>query len=85
MSKAEKEKIVSPGLKRTLSEGNENNEPATKRDLKRAKVERDELEAELELKITAKAGTHHKLEKVCNRPYKELLTIVKIQYNTYKD
>lgn len=66
VSIAEKEKITSPGLKRTLSEGNENNEPATKREFKRAKVERDELEAELELKITAKAGTHHKLEKVCN-------------------
>lgn len=69
VSEAEKEKIVSPGLKRTLSEGNENNEPATKRELKRAKVEREELEAELELKITAKAGTHHKLEKVCNPLY----------------
>lgn len=64
VSKAEKEKVTSPGLKRTLSEGNENDEPATKRELKRAKVEREELEAELELKITAKAGSHHKLEKV---------------------
>lgn len=67
-SKAEKEKVSSPGLKRTLSEGNENDEPATKRELKRAKVEREELEAELELKITAKAGSHHKLEKVCRAP-----------------
>lgn len=85
MSKAEKEKIISPGLKRTLSEGNENNEPATKRELKRAKVEREELEAELELKITAKAGTHHKLEKVCHHVYKELSTTVKIQYNRTDD
>ncbi|XP_075900277.1 activating transcription factor 7-interacting protein 1 isoform X3 [Nelusetta ayraudi] len=61
---ADKEKVSSPGLKRTLSEGNENDEPATKRELKRAKVDREELEAELELKITAKAGSHHKLEKI---------------------
>lgn len=66
VSKAVKEdKASTPGLKRTLSEGNEKDEPDVKRELKRPKVEREELEAELELKITAKAGSHHKLEKVC--------------------
>lgn len=58
-------KGTTPGLKRTLSEGYENNEQTIKRELKRPKVESEELEAQLELKITAKAGTHHKLEKVC--------------------
>lgn len=79
VSKAEKEKSSSPGLKRTLSEGNENDEPATKRELKRAKVEREELEAELELKITAKAGSHHKLEKVCSRLIYQHRTLMQSQ------
>lgn len=63
----QKDKTTAPGLKRTLSEGNGNDEkddPNTKRDLKRPKMQNDELEAKLELKITAKAGAHPKLEKV---------------------
>lgn len=59
------DKVSIPGLKRTLSEGYEKEEQTIKRDLKRPKVDREELEAQLELKITAKAGRHHKLEKVC--------------------
>lgn len=62
---AQESKVSTPGLKRTLSEGYENNEQTIKRELKRPKVESEELEAQLELKITAKAGSHHKLEKVC--------------------
>lgn len=65
---AQENKVSTPGLKRTLSEGYENNEQTIKRELKRPKVESEELEAQLELKITAKAGSHHKLEKVCMRP-----------------
>lgn len=64
----QKDKTTTPGLKRTLSEGNGNNEKDeanTKRELKRPKMQNDELEAKLELKITAKAGAHPKLEKVC--------------------
>lgn len=64
----QKDKPTVPGLKRTLSEGNGNDEKDelnTKRDLKRPKMQNDELEAKLELKITAKAGAHPKLEKVC--------------------
>lgn len=61
----QEDKASTPGLKRTLSEGYEKDDPTIKRELKRSKVEREELEAQLELKITAKAGSHHKLEKVC--------------------
>lgn len=63
----QKDKSAVPGLKRTLSEGNGENEKEeanTKSDLKRPKMQNDELEAKLELKITAKAGAHPKLEKV---------------------
>lgn len=61
----QEERGSTSGLKRTLSEGNEKDGQAVKREGKRPKVEREELEAQLELKITAKAGSHHKLEKVC--------------------
>lgn len=59
------DKSSTTGLKRTLSEGYENDGQTVKREGKRPKVEREELEAQLELKITAKAGSHHKLGKVC--------------------
>lgn len=65
---AQEDKVSTPGLKRTLSEGYEEDEQTIKKELKRPKVEREELEAQLELKITAKAGSHHKLEKVCMQP-----------------
>lgn len=64
----QKDKTTVHGLKRTLSDGNGNDEkddPNTKRELKRTKMQNNELEAKLELKITAKAGAHPKLEKVC--------------------
>lgn len=53
-------------LKRTLSES-EKDGPTVRKEGKRPKMEREELEAQLELKITAKAGSHHKLEKVGTR------------------
>lgn len=61
----QEEKSSTSGLKRTLSEGFEKDGQTIKREGKRPKVERQELEAQLELKFTAKAGSHHKLEKVC--------------------
>lgn len=63
----QKDKGAVPGLKRTLSEGNGDNEKdgaEAKSDTKRPKMQNEELEAKLELKITAKAGAHPKLEKV---------------------
>lgn len=59
------EKNSTSGLKRTLSEGYEKDGATVKREGKRPKMDREELEAQLEVKITAKAGSHHKLEKVC--------------------
>ena len=60
----QEDKGSTSGLKRTLSEGTEKDGQTVKREGKRPKVEQEELEAQLELKITAKAGSHHKLEKV---------------------
>ncbi len=70
----QEDKGSTSGLKRTLSEGYEN-EQTIKREGKRPKVEREELEAQLELKITAKAGSHHKLEKVCMQLRKIFLKV----------
>ncbi|XP_061129331.1 activating transcription factor 7-interacting protein 1 isoform X2 [Syngnathus typhle] len=58
------EKNCSSGIKRTLSEGFDKEGQTMKRDGKRPKMDQGELEAQLELKITAKAGSHHKLEKI---------------------
>ncbi|XP_077460466.1 activating transcription factor 7-interacting protein 1 isoform X2 [Stigmatopora argus] len=54
----------SAGIKRTLSEGCDKEGKTVEREGKRLKMDQGELEAELELKITAKAGSHHKLEKI---------------------
>lgn len=64
----QEEKGSTSGLKRTLSEGSQNDVEAVKREGKRPKVEREELEAQLEFKFTTKAGSHDKLEKVCTYP-----------------
>lgn len=64
------EKNCTSGIKRTLSEGCGNGEQTIKRDGKRPKMDQGELEAQLELKITAKAGSHHKLEKVSVQFYR---------------
>ncbi|XP_038569546.1 activating transcription factor 7-interacting protein 1 isoform X1 [Micropterus salmoides] len=69
----QEEKGSTSGLKRTLSEGFEKDGQTTKREGKRPKVEREELEAQLELKITAKAGSHHKLEKIVQQLVDERL------------
>ncbi|XP_061762056.1 activating transcription factor 7-interacting protein 1-like isoform X2 [Nerophis ophidion] len=68
----------SSGLKRTLSEGFDNDGQAVKREGKRPKVERGELEAELELKITAKAGSHHELEKIVQQLVEERLRVIEM-------
>lgn len=69
----QEEKGSTSGLKRTLSEGFEKDAQTLKKEGKRPKMEREELEAQLELKITAKAGSHHKLGKVCMQLYLSLL------------
>ncbi|XP_061627443.1 activating transcription factor 7-interacting protein 1 isoform X2 [Phyllopteryx taeniolatus] len=58
------ERNCTSGIKRTLSEGFDKEGHSIKREGKRQKMEQGELEAQLELKITAKAGSHHKLEKI---------------------
>ncbi|KAM4584047.1 activating transcription factor 7-interacting protein 1 isoform 3-T11 [Odontesthes bonariensis] len=69
---AQAEKSSASGLKRTLSEG-EKDGLTVKREGKRPKMEHEELEAQLELKITAKAGSHHKLEKIVQQLVDERL------------
>ena len=63
------EKSNTVGLKRVLSEGEEKEKEKVERDGKRPKIDGVELEAQLELKITAKAGSRLKLEKVCLANY----------------
>ncbi|XP_049577013.1 activating transcription factor 7-interacting protein 1 isoform X2 [Syngnathus scovelli] len=67
------EKNCSSGIKRTLSEGFDKEGQTIKRDGKRPKMDQGELEAQLELKITAKAGSHHKLEKIVQQLVSERL------------
>uniref|UniRef100_UPI0037E7B4CF activating transcription factor 7-interacting protein 1 isoform X2 n=1 Tax=Semicossyphus pulcher TaxID=241346 RepID=UPI0037E7B4CF len=86
----QEEKGSTSGLKRTLSEGYEKDGQAVKREGKRPKVEREELEAQLELKITAKAGNHHKLEKIVQQLVDERLralelTIFDTRFDELKD
>ncbi|KAI3353281.1 hypothetical protein L3Q82_019818 [Scortum barcoo] len=74
----QEERGSTSGLKRTLSEGYEKEEQTIKREGKRPKVEREELEAQLELKITAKAGSHHKLEKIVQQLVDERLRVLEL-------
>ncbi|XP_041789366.1 activating transcription factor 7-interacting protein 1 isoform X2 [Chelmon rostratus] len=69
----QEDKGSTSGLKRTLSEGYEKGGQTVKREGKRPKLEREELEAQLELKITAEAGSHHKLEKIVQQLVDERL------------
>ncbi|XP_047433687.1 activating transcription factor 7-interacting protein 1 isoform X2 [Mugil cephalus] len=77
-STVKEEKSSTSGLKRTLSEGCENDGQTVKREGKRPKVEREELEAQLELKITAKAGSHHKLGKIVQQLVNERLRVLEL-------
>ncbi|XP_008414398.1 activating transcription factor 7-interacting protein 1 [Poecilia reticulata] len=72
------QKSSNSGLKRTLSEGNENDAVTVKREGKRPKVEHEELEAQLELKITAKGGSQQKLEKIVQQLVNERLKILEL-------
>ncbi|XP_028451625.1 activating transcription factor 7-interacting protein 1 isoform X2 [Perca flavescens] len=74
----QEEKGSTSGLKRTLSEGSEKDCQTVKREGKRPKVEREELEAQLELKFTAKAGAHHKLEKMVQQLLEERLRALEL-------
>ncbi|XP_040891824.1 activating transcription factor 7-interacting protein 1 isoform X2 [Toxotes jaculatrix] len=74
----QEEKGSTSGLKRTLSEGYEKDGQSVKREGKRPKMEREELEAQLELKITAKAGSHHKLEKIVQQLVDERLRVLEL-------
>ncbi|XP_028998148.1 activating transcription factor 7-interacting protein 1 isoform X2 [Betta splendens] len=73
----QEEKGSTSGIKRTLSEGFEK-EQTVRREGKRPKMEREELEAQLELKITAKAGGHHKLGKIVQQLVDEQLRILEL-------
>ncbi len=63
--------IASAGTKRSLSEAKDEDdlEIKDKREGKRARLDGEELEAQIELKITANAGSRDKLEKVCYISY----------------
>ncbi|XP_056135889.1 activating transcription factor 7-interacting protein 1 isoform X2 [Lampris incognitus] len=73
---ASQEKSSTSGLKRTLSEGDEKNKPNIERDVKRPKVEGMALEAQLELKITAKAGSRLKVEKIVQQLMEDRLRVL---------
>ncbi|XP_068583020.1 activating transcription factor 7-interacting protein 1 isoform X2 [Cebidichthys violaceus] len=74
----QEEKGSTSGLKRTLSEGFEKDGQTIKREGKRPKVERQELEAQLEFKFTAKAGDPHKLEKIVQQMVDERLRALEL-------
>ncbi|XP_062243653.1 activating transcription factor 7-interacting protein 1 isoform X2 [Platichthys flesus] len=74
----QEDKGSTSGVKRTLSEGSEKDGQTVKREGKRPKVEREELEAQLEFKITAKAGSHHKLEKIVQQLVDERLRVLEM-------
>lgn len=68
----------SSGLKRTLSDGFEPSGPGISREIKRPKVESEEFEAQLELKITAKAGNYQKLEKIVQKLVQEKVRVLEM-------
>ncbi|XP_030208679.1 activating transcription factor 7-interacting protein 1 [Gadus morhua] len=70
------EKSNTVGLKRVLSEGEEKEKEKVERDGKRPKIDGVELEAQLELKITAKAGSRLKLEKVVQQLVEDRLRVL---------
>ncbi|XP_053274529.1 activating transcription factor 7-interacting protein 1 isoform X2 [Pleuronectes platessa] len=78
LNTVQEDKGSTSGVKRTLSEGSEKDGQTVKREGKRPKVEREELEAQLEFKITAKAGSHHKLEKIVQQLVDERLRVLEM-------
>uniref|UniRef100_A0A9J7Z4R5 Activating transcription factor 7 interacting protein n=1 Tax=Cyprinus carpio carpio TaxID=630221 RepID=A0A9J7Z4R5_CYPCA len=71
---------ASAGTKRSLSEEKEEDDKEIKdqRDGKRARLDGEELEAQLELKITANAGSRHKLEKMVQQLVEERLRVLQL-------
>ncbi|XP_013986147.2 LOW QUALITY PROTEIN: activating transcription factor 7-interacting protein 1 [Salmo salar] len=76
--KVKEEKSSSSGQKRPLLEGDEKDGGKVERDGKRQKVQGVELEAQLELKITAKGGSRLKLEKVLQKMVEERLRALQL-------
>ncbi|KAG1956177.1 activating transcription factor 7-interacting protein [Pimephales promelas] len=67
------------GTKRALSEEqDEDDKEIQERDGKRARLEGEELEAQLELKITGNAGNRHKLEKMVQQLVEERLRVLQL-------
>eukprot|EP00063_Salmo_salar_P011312 XP_013986147.1 PREDICTED: activating transcription factor 7-interacting protein 1-like isoform X1 [Salmo salar] len=76
--KVKEEKSSSSGQKRPLLAGDEKDGGKVERDGKRQKVQGVELEAQLELKITAKGGSRLKLEKVLQKMVEERLRALQL-------
>ncbi|XP_035602381.1 activating transcription factor 7-interacting protein 1-like [Oncorhynchus keta] len=76
--KVKEEKSSASGQKRPLLEGDEKDGGKVERDGKRQKVQDVELEAQLELKITAKGGSRLKLEKVLQKMVEERLRALQL-------
>ncbi|XP_028306477.1 activating transcription factor 7-interacting protein 1 [Gouania willdenowi] len=72
------EKSSTSRLKRALSEGYEKDGQNVKREGKRIKMDQEELEAQLEVKITAKAGNDPKLEKLLQQLVDERLKVLEV-------
>ncbi|XP_051983324.1 activating transcription factor 7-interacting protein 1-like [Xyrauchen texanus] len=68
------------GTKRSLSQekDDDDKEIEEERDGKRARLDGEELEAQLELKITASAGSRHKLEKMVQQLVEERLRVLQL-------
>ncbi|XP_046899633.1 activating transcription factor 7-interacting protein 1 isoform X2 [Hypomesus transpacificus] len=75
---AVKEEKSSSGHKRPLSEANVKDESNVDRDGKRQRRDGVELEAQLELKFTAKAGSRHKIEKVVQQLVEERMRVLQL-------
>uniref|UniRef100_A0A673KF70 Activating transcription factor 7-interacting protein 1-like n=1 Tax=Sinocyclocheilus rhinocerous TaxID=307959 RepID=A0A673KF70_9TELE len=71
---------ASAGTKRSLSEEKDEDDKEIKdeRDGKRARLDGEELEAQIELKITANAGSRHKLEKMVQQLVEERLRVLQL-------
>lgn len=77
---AEADNSAPVGLKRTLSEekDEDDKEKEEERDGKRARLEGEELEAQLELKITANGGNRNKIEKMVQQLVEERLRVLQL-------
>ncbi|KAJ8001780.1 hypothetical protein DPEC_G00172980 [Dallia pectoralis] len=76
--KIKEEHTSSPGQKRHLSDDDERNGVKVERDGKRQRVQGVELEAQLELKITANSGSRQKLEKFVHKMVAERLRVLQL-------